>query len=67
MDRSKVTNFKKANKKIVISHTQNEVSKQKNFTGTRQEGIKTFFSRLFLCLNFETLEVPSWAVFSALI
>ena len=51
----------------MISHTQSKVSKQKNFTGTREEGIKTFFSRLFICLNFETLEVPSWAVFSPLI
>ena len=55
-------NFKIA-KRIVISRTQNEILKQKNFTGSGLEGtpklLKAFISRLFLCQNYKTLEVPT--------
>ena len=56
---------------IVISHTHNEILKQKNFTGSGFEWtpklLKAFFARLFLCQNYETLEVPSRAVFRPLV
>ena len=55
----------------MISHTQNEILKQKYFTGSGTEGtlklLKTFLSKLFLCQNYETLEVPTRAVFRPLI
>ena len=58
-------------KNIVISHIQNEILKQKNLTGSDFDGapklLKAFFSRLFLCQNYETLEVPTRAVFYPLI
>ena len=60
-------NFKIAKKKfkIVICHIQNE-----NFTGSGLEGTpklsKPVFSRLFLCQNYKTLEVPTRAVFGPL-
>ena len=58
-------------KNIVISHIQNELLKQKNLTGSEFEGmprlLKAFFSRLLLCQNYETLEVPTRAVFCPLI
>ena len=45
----------------MISHIQNEILKQKHFTGSGFEGtpklLKVFFSRLILCQNYETLEV----------
>ena len=54
-------------KNILISHMQNEILKQKNFTGSGIEGapklLKPFFSKLFLCQKYETLEVPTQAVF----
>ena len=54
-------------KNIVLSHIQNEILKQKNLTGSEFEGapklLKAFFSKLFLCQNHETLEVPTRAVF----
>ena len=54
-------------KNIVISHIQNEILKQKNLTGSEFEGapklFKAFFSRPFLCQNYETLEVSAQAVF----
>ena len=60
------SNFKIA-EKIVISHTQNEILKQKNFTGSELEGepkrLKAFLSRLFLFQNYKTIEVPTRAVF----
>ena len=69
MDRSEVK-LKISGKNIVISHIahiQNEILKQKNFTGSGFEGtpklLKAFFSRLFLCQNYETPEVPTRAVF----
>ena len=55
----------------MISHIQNEISKQKNFTGNGFEGmlklLKVLFSRLFLCQNYETLEVLTRAVFRPLV
>ena len=58
-------------KNIVISHIQNEILKQKNLTGREFEGapklLKAFFSRLFLCQNYDTLEVLSGAVFHPLV
>ena len=58
-------------KKIVISHIQNEIFKQKNVTGSGLEGtpklLKAFFSRLFLCENYATLEVPTLADFRSLV
>ena len=55
----------------MISHTRNEILKQKNFTGSGLEGapklLKSFLTRLFLCQNFETLEVQNGAVFYPLI
>ena len=70
MDRSEDKSFKIA-EKIVISHRQNEILKQKNFTGKRLEGapklFKASFSRLLLCQNYQTLEVPTRAVFRPLI
>ena len=57
--------------KFVITHTQNEILKQKNFTGSRIEGapkpLTAFLSRLFLCQNYETLEILTRAVFRPLI
>ena len=56
MDRSDVKLFKalkNSEKKFVISQKQNEILEQKNFTGSRLDGVpkllKAFFSRLFLC------------------
>ena len=53
-------------KNIVISHIQNEILKRKNLTGSGLEGmpklLKAFFLGLFLCQNYETLEVPTRAV-----
>ena len=61
----------------IVSHvdrsdeTQNEILKQKNFTGSGIEGtpklLESFFSRLFLCQNYEALEVPTRAEFRPLI
>ena len=55
----------------MISHIQNEILKQKNFTGSGLEGtpklLKAFYSRSILRQNYETLEVPTRAVFSPLI
>ena len=55
---------------IVISRTQNEILKQ-SFARFGLEGapklLKAYFSRLFLCQNYETLEVPTRAVFRPLI
>ena len=43
---------------MVISHTHNEILKEKNFTGSEFEGtpklFKAFFSRLFLWQNYDT-------------
>ena len=51
----------------MISPIKNEILKQKNFTGCGLEGtpklLNASFSRLFLCQNYETLEVPARAVF----
>ena len=51
MDRSEVK-LLNGKKNIVISHTHNEILKQKNFTRSGFEGVpkllKAFFSRLFL-------------------
>ena len=70
MDRSEVK-LSISEKNIVISHIQNEILKQKNLTGSEFEGapklLKAFFSRLFLCQNYETLEVPTRAVFHPLV
>ena len=50
---------------------QNEILKKKYFTGSGLEGmpklLKAFFSRLFLCQNYETLEVPTRAGFRPMI
>ena len=55
----------------MISHTHNEILKQKNFSGSGFEGApklwKAFFSRLLLWQNYETLEVPTRAVLRPLI
>ena len=55
----------------MISHTHSEILRQKNFTGSRFAGapklLKAFFSRLFLWQNYETLKVPTRAVFRPLI
>ena len=69
MDRSEVK-LSISEKSIVISHIQNEILKQKNLTGSEFQGapklLKAFSSRLFLCQNYETLEVPTRAVFRPL-
>ena len=69
MDRSEVKRVSEKN--IVISHIQNEIFKQKNFTGSGFEGtpklLKAFISRLFLCQNYETFEIPTRAVFCPLV
>ena len=66
MDRSEVK-ISISEKNIVTSHIQNEILKQKYLTGSEFEGapklLKAFFSRLFLCQNCETFEVPTRAVF----
>ena len=66
MDRSEVK-LSISEKNIVISHIQNKILKQKYLTGSEFEGapklLKAFFTRLFLCQNYETLEVPTRAVF----
>ena len=50
----------------MISHIQNEILKQKHSTGSGFAGtpklLKAFDLRLFLCQNYETLEVPTLAV-----
>ena len=55
----------------MISHTHSEILKQKNFTGSGFEVapklLKAFFSRLYLWQNYETLEVPTRAIFRPLI
>ena len=70
MDRSEVK-LLISEKNIVVSHIQNEILKQKNLTGSEFEGapilLKAFFSRLFLCQNYETLEVLTQAVFCYLV
>ena len=70
MDRSEVK-LLISEKFFVVSHIQNEILKQKNLTGSEFEGapklLKAFLSRLFLCQNYETLEVPTRAVFRPLI
>ena len=47
----------------VISYTQNEILKQKDFAESGLEGtpkfLKAFFLRLFLCQNYETLKFPT--------
>ena len=70
MDKSEVK-LSISGKNIVISHIQNEILKQKNLTGNEFEGapklLKAFFSRPFLCQNYETLEVSTRTVFSSLV
>ena len=70
MDRSEVKLSISA-KIIVLSHIQNEILKQKNLTESEFKGVpkflKGFFLRLFLCQNYETLEVPTRAVFHLLV
>ena len=70
MDRSEVK-LLISEKYIVVSHIQNEILKRKTLTGSEFEGtpklLKAFFSRLFLCQNYETLEVPTRAVFRYLV
>ena len=70
MDRSEVK-LQISEKNIVISHIPNEILKQKNFTGSGFEGtpklLKAFLSRLYLCQNYETLEVLTPAFFRLLI
>ena len=70
MDRSEVK-LQISEKNIVISHIPNEILKQKNFTGSGFEGtpklLKAFLSRLYLCQNYETLEVLTRAFFRLLI
>ena len=55
----------------MISYTQKEILKQKNITGSGLEGtpklLKAFFSRPFLCQNYEILEVPTVAEFCSVI
>ena len=67
MDRSEVKLWN-SEKYIDILYTEQE---QKNFTGSGLEGapklFKAIFSRLFLCQNYETLKVPTRAVFRPLI
>ena len=59
--------FKSAKKTIVIFHLQNQILKQITVTGSGFERtpklLKAFFSRLFLCQNYETLEVPTRVVY----
>ena len=67
MDRSEVK-LLISEKNIVVSHTQNEILKQKNLTGSEFEGApKLFKAFFFLCQNYETLEVPTRAVFRYLV
>ena len=70
MDRSEVK-LLISEKNIVVSHIQNEILKQKNLTGSEFEGapklLKAFFSRLFLCQNYETFKVPTQTVFCYLV
>ena len=55
----------------MVSHIQNEILNQKNLTGSEFEGalklLKVIFSRLFLCQNYETLKIPTRAVFGYLV
>ena len=55
----------------MISHIQNEILKQKIFTGSGFEWapklLKAFFARLFLCQNYETLGVPTQGIFRPLV
>ena len=71
MDRSDSVKLLISEKNIMISHIQNEILKQKNLTGSEFEGapklLKAFFSRLFLCQNYETLEVPTQTIFRPLV
>ena len=69
MDRSEVK-LLISEKSIVVSRIQKEILKQKNLTGSefeRAPELKSVFSRLFLCQNYETLEVPTRAVFCYLV
>ena len=70
MDRSEVK-LLISEKNILVSHLQNEILKQKNLTGSEFEGapklLKAFFSRLFLCQNYETFKVPTRALFRYLV
>ena len=70
MDRSEAKLLISA-KNIVVSHIQSEILKQKNLTGSEFEGapklLKAFFSSLFLCQNYETLEVLTRAVLRCLV
>ena len=55
----------------MISHTKDEILKQKNLTEVGLRGRQNFFKkalflRLFLCQNYETFEVPTLAVFRPL-
>ena len=69
MDRSEMLLISERN--IVVSYIQNEILKQKNLVGSEIEGapklLKAFLSRLFLCQNYETLEIPTRAVFLYLV
>ena len=70
MDRSEVK-LLISEKNVVVSHTQNEILKQKNLTRSEFEGVpkllKAVFSRLFLCQNYETFEIQTRAVFRHLV
>ena len=70
MDKSEVK-LSISEKNIVISHIQNEILKQKNLTGSEFEGasklLKAFFSRPFLCQNYEIVEVSTQAIFRPLV
>ena len=50
---------------------QNEILKQNNFTESGFEGapklVETFFARLLLCQNYETLEVSNSGSFRPLV
>ena len=73
MNRSEVKLYN--SKKIVIFHTQNDILKQKNITGSGLEGMpqlfftdleRAFFSVLLLYLNYKTLEITTRTVFRLL-
>ena len=58
-------------KDIVISHTHNEILKQRNFTESGFEGapklLKAFSRDYFYDKSYDTLEVPTRAVCRPLI
>ena len=66
MDRSEVKLSISEKKYCDISYTERDFEQESGFEGT-QKLLKTFFSRQFSCQNYETLEVPTRAIFRPLV